>query len=51
MLQNVKIIPFRFETVNIIFEKILEVRFSNDFLKFVKHISVEFWIKKYIVAD
>ena len=44
MLHNVYSIPCSLETVCNTFEKIGEVWISNDFLKFLYQISIEFWI-------
>ena len=37
--------PAFLETVNNTFEKIRELWISNDFLKFIYQISIEFWIR------
>ena len=42
---NVQSIPCSLETVYNTFEKIREVWISNDFLKFINQISIEFWIR------
>ena len=45
MPHNVSSIAFSLETVNNTFERIREVWISNDFIKFIYQISIEFWIR------